>query len=40
MSSNGKLLAIGSADNNIYLYKVNEDNKRNFSRLGRCVVRT
>ena len=37
LSPNGKLLALGSRDNIIYMYQVSEK-YRKFSRLGRCVV--
>ena len=36
-SPNGKLLALGSRDNIIYMYQVSEK-YRKFSRLGRCMV--
>jgi echinoderm microtubule-associated protein-like 1/2 len=37
-SPNGQLLAIGSRDNNIYMYQVVDDYRR-YNRMGRCVVR-
>ena len=37
LSPNGKLLALGSRDNIIYMCQVSEK-YRKFSRLGRCVV--
>lgn len=36
-SPDGALLAIGSRDNHIYIYQVNEDAKK-YSRVGRCMV--
>ena len=36
-SPNGKLLALGSRDNIIYMYQVS-DKYRKLSRLGRCMV--
>ncbi|XP_075233880.1 echinoderm microtubule-associated protein-like 2 isoform X2 [Lycorma delicatula] len=36
-SPDGRLLALGSRDNNIYIYQVNED-MRKYSRVGRCTV--
>ncbi|KAL1138870.1 hypothetical protein AAG570_008932 [Ranatra chinensis] len=35
-SPNGEMLALGSRDNNIYVYQVS-DNPRKFNRLGRCT---
>ncbi|KAK0171777.1 hypothetical protein PV328_005183 [Microctonus aethiopoides] len=35
-SPDGALLAIGSRDNHIYIYQVNEDAKK-YSRVGRCM---
>ncbi|PSN50018.1 hypothetical protein C0J52_03295 [Blattella germanica] len=35
-SPDGNLLALGSRDNNIYVYQVNED-ARKYSRVGRCT---
>lgn len=37
-SPDGKLMAIGSRDNNIYIYQVGDDYKR-FAKVGRCAVR-
>lgn len=36
-SPDGKLLAIGSRDNHIYIYQVGESNKR-IAKVGRCTV--
>jgi len=36
-SPDGRLLAIGSRDNNIYIYQVSED-YRKYNRIGRCMV--
>lgn len=36
-SPNGGLLAIGSRDNHIYIYQVNDDATK-YSRVGRCMV--
>lgn len=36
-SPNGEMIALGSRDNNIYVYQVSENHKK-FSRLGRCTV--
>lgn len=36
-SPNGNLLAVGSRDNNIYVYQVT-DEARKYSRIGRCSV--
>ena len=36
-SPNGTLLALGSRDNYIYIYQVNEDATK-YSRVGRCMV--
>jgi microtubule-associated protein-like 1/2 len=38
-SPNGKLLALGSRDNIIYMYQVSEK-VRKLNRLGRCMVST
>ena len=38
-SPNGKLLALGSRDNIIYMYQVSEK-CRKLNRLGRCMVST
>jgi len=35
-SPNGQLLAIGSRDNNVYMYQVVDDYRR-YNRMGRCV---
>ena len=37
ISLDGKSVALGSRDNNIYVYNV-EENGRKFSRIGRCSV--
>lgn len=36
-SPDGKILAIGSRDNNIYIYQV-KDEGRKYARIGRCSV--
>lgn len=36
-SPSGNLLALGSRDNYIYIYQVNEDATK-YSRVGRCLV--
>jgi WD40 repeat protein len=36
-SPDGTLLALGSRDNNIYIYQVNEEATK-YSRVGRCMV--
>jgi WD domain, G-beta repeat. len=36
-SPDGTLLALGSRDNNIYVYQVSEE-ARKYSRVGRCMV--
>jgi len=36
-SPDGSLLALGSRDNNIYVYQVSEE-ARKYSRVGRCMV--
>lgn len=36
-SPDGNLLALGSRDNNIYIYQVNDDGRR-YSRIGKCTV--
>lgn len=38
-SPDGKLLAIGSHDNNIYIYQISDSQKR-FAKIGRCYVST
>lgn len=38
-SPDGKLLAIGSHDNNIYIYQISVSQKR-FAKIGRCYVST
>jgi len=39
ISPNGNLLAVGSRDNNIYVYQVNHvDHRPRFNRIGRCTV--
>lgn len=39
MSPNGNLLAIGSRDNNIYIYQMTHvDRRPRFNRMGRCTV--
>lgn len=36
-SPDGKLMAVGSRDNNIYVYQVGDDCRR-FAKIGRCAV--
>lgn len=36
-SPDGKLMAVGSRDNSIYIYQVGDDHRR-FARIGRCAV--
>lgn len=36
-SPDGRMLALGSRDNTIYVYQVSDDGTK-FSRVGRCVV--
>lgn len=36
-SPDGTLLALGSRDNNVYVYQVSEE-ARKYSRVGRCMV--
>lgn len=38
LSPNGKLLALGSRDNNVYIYQVTQvDHRPRFNRMGRCM---
>lgn len=37
-SPDGTMLALGSRDNNIYIYQVSEDGTK-YSKVGRCSVR-
>lgn len=36
-SPDGTMVAIGSRDNQIYIYQVSEDGSK-YSRIGRCTV--
>lgn len=35
--TDGKLLALGSHDNHVYIYQVSDENRK-YNRIGRCMV--